>query len=271
MMFLFRLLMKLGVFRIPWLRNLMFRMYLPLKRKYYDNYSDLIRCRPELFTGGFILDVGANIGCTANFLSAVVSDGFRVYALEPEPENYYLLQHCIRAYRNESKIVAVKTAVGEREGTIRMRISPANHTAHQVLLDSHVSDETNGKILEVPLTSLDALAAREHLHPVKFVKIDVEGYELQVCQGMTGLIQANPELVVSFEVRALSEIGYERQQLIEFFTSRSLNIYVVGRGTLHSCSLQEVERTLSNASHVDLLASRLELVGGGTELQPGQE
>jgi hypothetical protein len=40
---------------------------------------------------------------------------------------------------------------------------------------------------------------RERISPVRFIKIDVQGYEPAVCQGMEGTLTANPDCVVSLE------------------------------------------------------------------------
>jgi FkbM family methyltransferase len=261
-MFVFSLLMKAGVFRIACFRNLMFKVYFPLKVKYEDIYYGLTVRRPDLFAGGFILDVGANIGCTTTVFSNAVANGFRVYAFEPEPRNFYLLENCIKAFRNESKAVAVNLAVGDLDGNIKLLRNTFNHTAHQVLVESRTSKELDRRAQVVRSTTLDSFCAAHDVHPVKFVKMDVEGYELPACRGMTRIIAANPGLIVSMEVGSAtqSQLGYDRRELLEFFVQKSFNLYLAENGALRECSVPEVERLLQNRDHLDVLASRLNLL-----------
>jgi FkbM family methyltransferase len=261
-MALFSFLLKSGIFRIRAVRTPMFRVYFALKRRYYDIYYDLIVRRPELFTGGFILDVGANIGCTSTFFSDVVSPGFCVYAFESAPDNFYLLQQCIASYHRERKITAVHAAVGDHDGRTRLEINKLNPTAHRVLGPEPDSQPLATPTIEVPLISLDSFCVSHKVHPIKFVKIDVEGYELFVCRAMTEILALNPEIVVGLEVGAASQssMGYDRNQLLEFFLSRSFHLYTARKGELQGCSIQDLDRMLESTDHVDVLASRSRLV-----------
>ena len=259
---LFSLLMRLGVFRIPAVRNCMYRLYFALKRRYFDIYHDLIMRHPELFRGGFILDAGANIGCTATFFSRVISDGFLVYAFEPAPDNFFLLQNCIVSYHNEKKVVAIRAAVGEQDGRVELRINKRNHTAHRVFA-ARPEEASADTFQEVPLLSLDSFCTSHKIHPVRFVKIDVEGYELFVCRGMTGIIAANPGVVIGLEFGSSSQTEVrDEHKLLEFLTSLSLNLYTVSKGELRRCSLQELGQIIERRKTADILASKQALVAG---------
>ena len=54
------------------------RSYFLYKRAVEDPFAALLRRRPELFRGGHVLDVGANIGYTAAVFASGLSPGCRV-------------------------------------------------------------------------------------------------------------------------------------------------------------------------------------------------
>lgn len=254
-MAIFSVLMKLGVFRIPGIRPMMYWAYFGLKRRYRDIYHDLIERHPELFEGGHILDAGANIGCTSYFFSRIVSGGFRVYAFEPAPDNFRLLQNCVTAYHNSDRITAVNAAVGDHDGTIHLEINKLNHTAHRVVTAEHATG-----VIEVPLVSLDSYCHAHNVLPVKFVKIDVEGYELFVCRGMTQLIAANPGVVLGLEFGSSSQMRvHDEHQVVEFLSSQSLHLYTANSGEIRDCSIEDLKRFIEQRETVDILASKQSL------------
>src|SRR5262245_3574634 len=98
-----------------------------LYKKYLEDPFDGLICRyPQLFQGGHILDVGANIGYSTSLFSRVVAPDKCVFAFEPEPFNFALLRHVIRT-RATDRVIAIPAAVGAVEGEIRLRLNPRHH------------------------------------------------------------------------------------------------------------------------------------------------
>jgi hypothetical protein len=73
-------------------RRLFRSVYFLYKRYIEDDLQELVRSRPDLLQGGNVLDVGANIGYIATVLAQTIDPAYRVYAFEPEPFNYGILQ-----------------------------------------------------------------------------------------------------------------------------------------------------------------------------------
>src|SRR5436305_14886932 len=63
-------------------------VYARYKRHMEDPFYHLTQRHPELFTGGHIIDAGANIGYTATVFAAALDGGFTVLAFEPSSENF---------------------------------------------------------------------------------------------------------------------------------------------------------------------------------------
>ncbi len=71
--------------------------YFAYKRHLEDPYQALSFRHPELFDGGNILDIGANIGyCSVVFVPAPSSRPFECIPLNSEPYNFQLLQRTAR-------------------------------------------------------------------------------------------------------------------------------------------------------------------------------
>jgi FkbM family methyltransferase len=135
----------------------------------------------DLFNGqrpGCIFDVGANVGDKA-VVFADLAD--RVVCVEPDPHAAAALR--IRL-RNRPGVIIEQTALGSRPGELTLyRREPGEsiNTLSERFAD-HSQAARSGDRLPVPVTTLDVLIGRHG--PPDFLKVDVEGFELEVFQGL---------------------------------------------------------------------------------------
>ncbi|BDA86448.1 hypothetical protein Sa4125_39900 [Aureimonas sp. SA4125] len=143
--------------------------------------------------GALAFDIGAHAG---NRSLALAKAGARVVAVEPQPAFRKILQRIA-----SGRAIDVRgEAVGRADGSARLKISRRHPTLSSIIPDwpgrigatrGFESVEWDEEI-EVPMVTLDALI-RRHGRP-DFVKIDVEGSEADVLEGLS---QALP--LISFE------------------------------------------------------------------------
>jgi FkbM family methyltransferase len=235
-------------------RRLFRSAYFLYKRYLEDNLEDLLRSHPALLRGGNVLDIGANIGYTASVLALSVDSGYKVYAFEPEPFNYALLQQTVSHVQLNDKITALQCAVGAENGSIDLWLNNRHHADHRVITDRFRSIHPGAKGPSVPLVSIDSFLGRNP-EPVSFIKVDVQGYELAVCQGMQGTLSRNPgiSVVLEYMPSALCELGFVPAKLISFFVDRNFQTYrVCPKGEL----LPGIPSAMDASGYADLLFSR---------------
>jgi FkbM family methyltransferase len=140
-------------------------------------YRDLLR------PGDLVFDVGAHVGTRARAMRAA---GARVVALEPqEPFSTFLRRTLPRDIR------LVEAAAGGVETVAEMAVSSLHPTVSS--LKAGFADEAGSapgfghvrwdRVQRVHVTTLDRLIAAEGLP--RYVKIDVEGFELEVLSGLS--------------------------------------------------------------------------------------
>lgn len=214
-------------------RRVFVSAYFAYKRWIEDAFAGLARRRPELFRGGEILDVGANVGYTATVFAGACDPGARVHAFEPEARNFAVLDEVARRSRAAGRIVPVRAAVGSQEGVARLWVNRAHHADHRVLTDAFAARQAGPPESEqVPLVSLDAYVRDAEIARVAFVKIDVQGYELEVCRGMAGLLARHPRLAIAVEYAPdqQREMGFDPEAVNRFLAERGYLPHLLGDG-----------------------------------------
>lgn len=139
-----------------------------------------------------ILDIGANIGWHS-ISWAKARPTSKIFAFEPDPETYTLLQRNISRNRLSQQIFPIPKALSNQPGTLPFFQSKDN--AYSSLKNTQRREITN-QIL-VPVTTIDEFVETYQLEHISLIKIDVEGLETQVIQGsLSTLKRLTPDLFV---------------------------------------------------------------------------
>lgn len=153
--------------------------------------------RKAAFYGSFVkkgtvcFDVGANMG---NRIAPLLQIGATVVAVEPQDKCFRYLK---RKFGN--KIVLIKNGLGEADGIKEFHISEdstlssfSDNWIRSVTGTGRFKGRSWVKTVKVAMTTADELI-KKYGKP-NFIKIDVEGYELEVLKGLTQPIE-----MISFE------------------------------------------------------------------------
>src|SRR5438309_1113629 len=151
----------------------------------FTGYEPEVRelLRRSLGPGSTAIDVGANAGAHTLVLAAACGPHGRVVACEPNPVLRERLQANVElnGLRN---VHVLPFALGATAGSAVLHVpTDPVHTGGASLVagvHEHLRDAT---AVEVEVTTLDELVAREGLAPVRLVKVDVEGLEAGVIAG----------------------------------------------------------------------------------------
>jgi FkbM family methyltransferase len=202
--------------------------YFQYKKYVEDPFHGLTK-RRDLFAGGHVFDIGANLGYTALQFAAAIEPPYRVHAFEPSAQNFELLSEAAAA-RWPDRVEAHRMAVGASAGTVRFWHNVDHGGDHRVMTEHWAARTPPGSAAtEVPMTSLDEFRAGSAPGPVSFIKIDVQGYELAVCEGMVQTLAENPRAAVAIEYapKSLRDLGFEPQRLLEFFRDRGYTPHII--------------------------------------------
>jgi FkbM family methyltransferase len=136
--------------------------------------------------GGEMVDIGANIG-TISIPAIQLGVATRIYAIEPELNNYSCL--CRNIFDNSlaDVIFPSRVAISSFNGTAEMKVG-ANIGTHRLLAHS-TSPSASGN--QVVCVTLEVWGRRNHVdwRRVKFIKVDAQGAEGHILQGARAILQ----------------------------------------------------------------------------------
>jgi len=164
-----------------------------------------------------VMDIGANIGFFSLIAGRLVSPSGKVYAFEPHPDVACLLEKNVRANKLEGIVLPVNKALSNRMGFATLYPGKWNSGASSF----YPSDNTSREGVRVEMTTVDAFLAERGWPPIHFVKLDVEGHECAVLEGMRETLRCNPDLslVMEFAPATLRAAGREPESVFELWVS----------------------------------------------------
>nr|NQU93215.1 FkbM family methyltransferase [Bacteroidota bacterium] len=166
--------------------------------------NDLAMIKSVIKPGDNIMDIGAHIGSFSIPFAQFASEKGRVFAFEANPATFELLKKNIALNHLEEQILPFFGVVAEKKGAFILIEPEANHTGmhyYKPLQGDGVSD-------------LSALIIDDWYEefaletPIHFIKIDVEGAEIEVLRSCKNLIEKyKPALYVEIVQRQLDRFG----------------------------------------------------------------
>ena len=166
-------------------------------------------------------DIGANVGVFSFLFASLVGDEGIVYAFEPERNNYHCFRKSLQI--NQSKNIVLDTrAVGRAKSTEKFDRRGGAFSG-RLVGDAHYEATDNVEIVET--VSIDHLVASEGYRPPDILKIDVEGNERLVLEGMANLFQTSSPIIIC---ELHTHLGDPSQRVIELLQGYGYKITDIG-------------------------------------------
>lgn len=142
--------------------------------------------------GDTILDVGAWVGPYAIFLSSLVMTQGKVVAFEPDPVARQVLIRNLQR-NNISNVMVESVCISNKSGFEELAAHSFGHSGSSIIRN----DDSNIKISRVEAITLDEYCSDKNIMPAG-IKIDVEGAESKVLDGMQRILKNAPWILLEF-------------------------------------------------------------------------
>ena len=178
---------------------IMFKTHEPLTTKLLSK---------ELKKGMTCLDVGGNIGYYTLLESNIVGNDGKVIAIEPSPPNFKHLKKNL-SIQDTKNVDAYNFAAGDVDGEVNFLVYRESNGSFTIP-DGETTD-LPGELIKVPAKRMDTFLNELNIEHVDFVRMDVEGYEHHIIEGMKNIIKnSKPMFQIEVHVTLLGKEGTKK-------------------------------------------------------------
>jgi len=144
-----------------------------------------------------VVDIGANIGLHTIPLSKKVGSHGKIIAFEPDPDNYHLLLKNI-SLNDLKNVTTHNIGLSNKAGDALLFQSTVNRGGLSICENNIDKQENQPEPVKIELSTADTFLT-ECVHEISLIKIDVEGAEPLVIEGMLETLKKNTKAVIVFE------------------------------------------------------------------------
>jgi len=150
---------------------------------------------------GIFYDIGANIGMYSVYM-ALKKSNLTIYCFEPEPIAFDCLKSTFDSVKND-RVTLFNKAVGSCEEVRSIYKSSTNDGGHTLIKNRNADFVKDS---DVSVINIDQLVQDKRIKPPHAIKIDVEGFELEVLKGMEKtIIESKPHMLIECNNNDLME------------------------------------------------------------------
>ena len=212
-------------------------------------YAEKRFLRSVVRDDSIVADVGANQGLYTLWLARVATSG-HVYAFEPDPDLFQCLEQNVR--NNQlTNISTIRAAAGNCSGTLAFTTNGLNRGDNRI--DAKVLPDKSTQ--QVQAVTLDEILSHQRLD---VLKVDVQGFEIEVLLGAQKTLQANPAVTIVFEFwpYGLRQAGHQPIELWDLLQEAGFSIAALGHNGRVGPAPQEALRWERKTQYCNLIARR---------------
>lgn len=201
--------------------------------------------------GDTCIDIGANMGYYSILMSALSGDKGHTIAVEPNPHLCNLLR--ATAGINHPGFSVAETALSDKAGKLVLYIPEQSFGSASILRRTDLASVKQSKV-RVNTITFDSLMEQMKMPKVDVIKMDVEGAEQLVFEGMKQAIEKNPGLKIIMEY---SPFLYDNAK---GFTEYLFSKFIVNRikdvDEMQLLDESSIAELLALTDHTDLFLQR---------------
>lgn len=188
-----------------------------LMYNYWVDWAEFNLIKNYIRSGDVAVDVGANIGYYSLWMSKFTGPSGKVIAFEPDIINYGRLIGNIGVNQLSGDIEAVKKAAGNIDGDIFFTIGMDG--------GNHIAQGNNINSIQVGSIKLDSFFIQKNIDHIVYMKVDVEGFELEVLKGCQRYLENKKIEIIQLEInKTLSNSGATVKELLSLLDKHKYSL-----------------------------------------------
>jgi len=218
------------------LASILYKYAFPLYRRLYFNFKNKKdRHHLQLLSklvkpGDKVLDIGGNIGFFTKFLAECVGSTGHVYCFEPDSTNFGHLENELKQIKN---VTLIQKAIAADSGSLTLYTSDLLNVDHRTYKPAALTgslqrpkNNYNGSYTVEKIAIDEFVAGR---FKVDFIKMDIQGFEMEALRGMKKTLEANHGIILftEFWPYGLAQAGSSAVEVFDLLTGYGFLIYKV--------------------------------------------
>ena len=173
------------------------------------------------FKGMKVIDIGANIGYYTTLLSQEAGDKGLILAIEPDLESFKYLSRSINSLENKN-VLSFPIAASNLRQKLPLYISKDNRGDNRLYQNNQKRDH-----FLVDCLTIDELSFQTKIESFDLIKIDVQGYEPKVFQGMQKTIRSSKNLTIltEFWPKGITQAGESPVNFLRTLRKMKLKLF----------------------------------------------
>jgi FkbM family methyltransferase len=219
------------------LGNFLYKTSFPLYKKMYSVFKnkqdafEIELLKKHIKSGDTVLDIGANIGFYATILSDIVGEKGTIHCFEPDTTNFAHLKKTTASYKN---IIINNKAVGPKTEKLKIYTSKELNVDHRTYKPEEYDQEIE----------IDAVSIDDYLKGAKvdFIKMDIQGFEMEAMKGMKDTLKNNPKvkMISEFWPYGLRKAGSSLRDYFVLLKELNFNVEILKENKLETLDLETV-------------------------------
>ncbi|MFH1292185.1 MAG: FkbM family methyltransferase [bacterium] len=190
----------------------------------YETFEAL-QIQKKLKPGMVAIDIGANIGYYTAMAAKSVGHSGKVFAFEPDPENFSFLKKTV-ALNQFQNVECNRIGISNSEGRGQLYLSPENMGDHRIY-----TSPAGRQSIEIEMMSIDFFMKKNGLQRVDLIKMDIQGAEGLAIQGMRKVIADNPhiKMFTEFWPQGIERTGLSPSSILRTIEEMGFKIFMINK------------------------------------------
>ena len=152
-----------------------------------------------------IVEIGANLGYYALLEARIIGEQGKIYAFEPVPHNFNILTKNINVngYKN---VKAYCKAISGKSGTSKIALTDESNWGSMLNVNAEAVSQymkrkmarLTREIINVDTVTFNDFLSKESLNKINLIRMDIEGYEVEVINSMLDILRNMPSPIKLF-------------------------------------------------------------------------
>lgn len=195
--------------------------------------KEILFLKNNIKIGDHVLDIGANIGFYTKIIATSIGQSGKVYSFEPDTNNFNYLKENTSHLSN---VVLNNKAVSSKTEKIKIYTSKELNVDHRTY---PVDDYSQ-------VYEIDSIAIDDYFDPnqsIQFIKMDIQGYEIEALKGMKKLIErCKPKVLLEFWPHGIEAAGNTVEDYFSIIKDLGYSIQLLENGKTQTIDLQNIQR-----------------------------